>query len=155
MVSPSAMAADVAGGIWLLDRRGGKVARLDPAGSEPEVIWEDRQRRLGDLVWDGRRAVGVDLRGGGLVAIAASGAADAFADVTFSKPLGLAVDLAGQVAVLDGRTSEVVLVGPGGRQRARLPLASAGLERPTALALGADGSLDVFDEASASVVRIP
>jgi len=53
MAPVSSIAVDGGGGVWMADRRGGKVARLDPAGSEPEVIWEDRQAKLGHLVWDG------------------------------------------------------------------------------------------------------
>ena len=111
--------------------------------------------RLSDIVWDGRRLVGVDARGSGLLAIGPAGGADAYAEVTFSKPVALAVDAAGQVAVLDARSQEVVLVGPHGREIARLSAASAGVARPTGLAVGTDGALDLFDESAATVVRVP
>ena len=38
MTPVSSIAIDAAGGVWMLDRRGGRVARLDPAGDEPELI---------------------------------------------------------------------------------------------------------------------
>ncbi len=155
MAPVASIAVDAGGGVWMLDRKGGRVARLDPAGTEPEVVWEDRQLRLSDIVWDGRRLVGVDTRGAGLLAIGPAGRAERYSQVAFSKPVALAVDGAGQVAVLDGRALEVVLVGPDGGERARMPVASAGITKPTAVALGTDGSLDVIDASTSTIVRIP
>jgi len=155
MAPVSAIAVDASGGVWMLDRKGGRVARLDPAGTEPEVMWEDREVRLQDVVWDGQRIVGLDVRGARLVAIGASGAAEVYAESTFAKGVGLAVDAAGQVALIDGRGLQVVVLGREGQVRARLPLSAVGVERPTALALGADGSLDLFDDSAATVVRVP
>jgi streptogramin lyase len=150
----SSIAVDQAGGVWMADRRGGRIARLDPAGTAPEVVWEDKQMKLGRLAWDGRRIVAVDFRSGRLVAISPSGA-DALGDATFSKPIDLATDAGGQIAVLDARAMQVVLVGPGGDVRARLATSAAGVGRPAALALGPDGSVDLFDEATGAIMRIP
>jgi len=88
------------------------------------------------------------------VAITPAGA-ESLGDVTFAKPVGLAADAAGQIAVLDAKAMQVVLLGPGGDVRARLAMSPAGVGRPAALALGPDGSLDVLDEATATLVRIP
>lgn len=154
MAPVSSIAVDAVGGVWMADRRGSKVARLDPAGTEPEVIWESKQAKLGHLAWDGRRIVAVDLKNGGLVAITAAGAAS-IGDSIYAKPVGLAADAAGQIAVLDAKEMQVVLVGPGGDVRARLAMSTLGVGRPAALALGADGSLDVFDETAGTIVRIP
>jgi len=154
MAPVSSIAVDAGGGVWMADRRGGRVARLDPAGAEPEVIWEDRQMKLGHLAWDGRRIVAVDLKGGGVVAITPAGA-EALGEVTFAKPVALAADAAGQIAVLDAKAMQVVLVGRGGDVRARLATSTAGVGRPSALALGPDGSLEVFDETAGAIVRIP
>jgi len=153
MAPVSSIAVDAVGGLWMADRRGGRVARLDPAGAEPEVIWEGNQAKLSHLAWDGRRIVAVDLKDGGLVAITPAGI-ESLGDVTFAKPVGLAADAAGQIAVLDAKAMQVVLLGPGGEVRARLAMSTAGVGRPAALALGPDGSLDVLDEAAA-LVRIP
>jgi glucose/arabinose dehydrogenase len=59
------------------------------------------------------------------------------------------------VVILDGKAMQVVLVGPAGDVRARLATSTAGVGRPSALALGPDGSLDVFDETAGVIVRIP
>ena len=119
-----------------------------------DIAWEDKQAKLGYLVWDGRRIVAVALKDGGLVAITPAGARS-LGDGVFAKPVGLAADAAGQIAVLDAKAMEVVLLGPGGDVRARLAMSTAGVGRPAALALGPDGSLDVLDEAAATLVRIP
>jgi len=57
--------------------------------------------------------------------------------------------------VLDAKAMQVVLVGPGGDVRARLATSTAGVGRPSALTLGPDGSLDLFDETAGTIVRIP
>jgi hypothetical protein len=155
MAPVSAIAVDAAGGVWMLDRKGGRVARLDAASAEPEVVWVGEEMRLADVVWDGQRIVGLDARGARLVAIGPSGATEVFAEQTFSKGVDLAVDAAGQVAVVDGRAHQVAVIGPGGEVRARLPLSALGVERAAAVALGTDGSLHVYDESAAAVVRVP
>jgi hypothetical protein len=154
MAPVSSIAVDSAGGVWMADRRGGRIGRLDPAGAQAEIIWEDKQTKPGTLVWDGHRIVATDLKGGGLLAVTPAGV-DRLGAAAFVKPVALAADAAGQIAVLDEKTMQVTLVGPDGDVRARMATSSVGVERASALALALDGSLELLDETSSAIVRIP
>jgi tetratricopeptide (TPR) repeat protein len=149
------LAVDGAGAVWMADRRGARLARLEPAAARSEVILESREVKLGDLVWDGRRIVATDLRTARLLAIGPDGAAETLSSLGSARPLALAADAAGQVAVLDAKVPEVVLIGPDGTIRERLSTAALGATRPAAVSLGEDGSLHLLDEATGALVSIP
>jgi hypothetical protein len=151
----AALAADVAGGLWLLDRRGDRIGRVDPGGATPGIAWQDRGPRLTALTWDGARLIVADGRDGSLLKLDAGRALAPFAALERLKPAALASDLAGRVAVLDARASQVVLLGADGSPRGEFAYRDAGIQRPVDVALGRDGSLQLFDEAAGAWVRLP
>lgn len=150
-----ALACDAAGDVWIVDRRGSRVARWDPAAQHLGVVLEDRDSKLVDLAWDGSRIVAADQRSGTVVAILSDGTTESYGGAALVKPVSVAADGAGQTAVLDVKAAEVVLFGPDGTVRQRLPAAAVGVERPEAISLGTDGSLDLYDAANGTVARIP
>jgi hypothetical protein len=136
---------DELGGMWLLDRRGQRVGRLEPGGVEPVPYWEDRSFRLTDLVWDGGRLIGLD---GGNRRIVAFGADRLPRTLPVAqqllRPLALAVDPAGRIAILDPKAGVVLFAHEGVAEV--FALSAAGVERPVAIGLGYDGALHLFDE---------
>ena len=59
------------------------------------------------------------------------------------RPAALASDAAGQLAVLDGRTGEVVLLDETGAVRDRVAAPATERDAPLVLALALDGSIEV------------
>jgi hypothetical protein len=73
------------------------------------------------------------------------------------EPIDLAVDDSYQVYVLDRRTGEIQIYGPGGDRRARFPLkrpGAAGIREPRSLAVDRSGALLVFDGKTRRVRRL-
>ncbi len=154
--SPSAIAADEWGRIFALDRKGDRIGVLEPGAATPATLLGATGKvRLAGLVWDGARLVGLDAKTKWLVEVLPDGSLRPAASIPCEKPEAIAADPAGEVAVLDRKTGEVVLLGPDGEVRERLPIRGSGLERADMIALGADGSLDVLAEGSGTTVRFP
>ncbi len=152
----SAMAADGWGRLYLLGRHGDKVGALDPGAPSPTgLAGAGRVPRLTGLAWDGARIVSLDAKSRGLVEVLADGSARPLAPLPCERPEMLAADPAGEVAVLDSKTEEVVLVGPDGEVRDRLSFRAAGLPRADMIVLGVDGSLDLLSEGSGTTARFP
>jgi hypothetical protein len=99
--------------------------------------------------------VALDTRERVVVAIDADGAVAAVTGEPLPKPAALAVGPAGHVAVIDNKTDAVYLFDSSGRRLGSFAWQSAAVERPTALGLGFDGSITLFDEASKRCVRLP
>ena len=59
------------------------------------------------------------------------------------RPAALASDAAGQLAVLDGKSGEIVLLDAGGTVRDRVPAPASDRDVPVALALDPEGALEV------------
>lgn len=150
----SAMALDPLGAVWLLDRRGERIGRIDPGGSEPRSVWESSGARLTGMIRDGRRMLAIDDRQKAIVAIEADGSERALAG-GLRRPAGIAADGTGRVAVLEAKLGLVAFFDPGGVRGTDFSTAAAGIERPLAVDLGPDGSLHLFDGASGSWVRVP
>jgi hypothetical protein len=151
----AALAADAAGRLWLLDDGGESIGRLDPGATSPTLVVENRDVDLTALVWDGRRLLAADARSGRILEVAPAGKLTPVGTATFKKPLLLSADSIGQVAVLDSKTDEVVLLGPKGEVRDRISTRASGIPRPSAVALGLDGSLRIVDEDSATLKVTP
>ena len=149
--APGAIAADGLGRLWLLDRKGTRIGRVDPGTDQPVDAWQGREVRLTALVWDGRRLVGLDTRNQALVAIDPHGSRATLRD-GFLKAEALAVDPAGRIAVLDQRSGAVLFYAADGSSLGAWSSQDAGVLRPTAIAFGWGGELHLFDESSASWV---
>jgi len=150
----SAVAADSTGRLWVVDRKGDRIGRIDPGSVGPEIVRESRGAGIAAMVWDGRRLVVVEERLGRLLEIRADGTERPIGSYGLKRPIGLAADPAGQLAVLESKADDVLLLGPDGEVRDRLPT-SPGFDRAGGIALGMDGSLDILDEASGNLVRLP
>ena len=150
----AALTVDGLGRLWLVDRRGERVGRVDPGAEAPTQVWQSRDSRLVALAWDGRRLIAGDARGKTIVALDAGGARQPLALDAVLRPRSLAVDAAGRIAVLDGREDAVLLLASDGRPLGRFDCKLAGIARPRAVALAPDGALHVFDESSGAWVRV-
>ena len=148
-----AMAVDSDGGFWLLERKGERLVRIDAAG-QVAVMWEGRPERLLEIAWDGLRIVALEGRSERLMTIEPDGDTTVFNQLGFGKPVRISTDPAGQIAVLDTRHAQVVLVGPSGAVRDRVSTDALGIDRPAAIGLGLDGSLDVMSGSGGVLVSV-
>jgi hypothetical protein len=153
----SAMAADGWGRLYVLGRRGDRMGVLDPGALALTMLGGDgRGVRLTGLAWDGARIVSLDAKSRSLVEVLADGNLRAVGAVPCEKPEALAADPSGEVAVLDAKAGEVILLGPDGQEvRDRLAFRTPVLPRADGIALGVDGSLDLLSEGSGTGTRFP
>ncbi len=151
----SSLAADAAGTIYIADRHGDRIGVLGPGKTTPELLLEQRGAEISALAWDGRRLVAALSRSGTLAEVSPAGALRTLTGVELRKPVALAADAAGGVAVLDVRAGQVLLLGPRGDVRDRLALSEAGVERAEALGIGADGDLILLEASTGRLVVLP
>jgi hypothetical protein len=152
---PAAMALDGTGRIWLLDRKGTRIGKVEPGAQAVSSFTEVERRKLAALGWDGRRLVALDTREGVALAIELDGGVSVITAEPLPKPAALAVGPAGHVALLDNKTDAIYLFDSTGRRLGSFAWESAGVQRPTAIGLGFDGSITLFDEANKRCVRLP
>jgi hypothetical protein len=152
---PAALAADPSGRLWLADRRGERVAVIEPGRSDPRVVRAKRSAKVRALAWDGARVLAFEENGARVVAIDPSGGERTVAEGLVASPIAFTADAAGRFALLDGRDGSVVLADAGGRVVELLGFREHGVERPSAIALGADGSMDFVDAREGRLVRLP
>jgi len=139
----SAFAVDARGGIWLLDRRGRKLGRIEPGNPGPTLFWEGEGSRLGAVAWDGTRLVAVDTRRKSVLAFDVRGRSTVLLAEVGAKPVAIAADPSGMLAVLDGKTGFVTFLAANGT--APDPVTLTGVDRPVAVDLDAEGRLHVLD----------
>ncbi len=143
----AALAVDAAGEVWIADRKGVRLGRLPAGAPEPVLVVESKSMRMEALapLPPGRGVAVLDTRAGALLSVGPDGTLHPMAALPWGergRPVALASDPAGQLAVLDEKTGEVVLLDGEGSVRDRLA-ASTDREAPAAIALGRDGSLDL------------
>ena len=155
MAPATALAVDAAGTVLVVDRKGERVARLTPGGSAWTFLREVKGGRVAALAGDVGRAIILDERTAGLVALAPGAAEAPVGSVVFRRPVSVAVDVAGQIAVLDTKQQSVTLLDPSAKVRDTLSTAAIGIERPVAIAFAPDGALLVLDAETGSVTRVP
>ncbi len=151
----TALAADAAGRLWVLDRKRERIGRIDPAASAPAWVWTHPGGRLVGLAWDGSRVVAVDAREKLLLAARIDGPLEPAGLGSVQKPVAFAVDRAGTVAVLDERDDALHLLTPEGDERGRIDCKAFGITKPQAVAFEPDGAIGVFDGSDGSWVRLP
>ena len=106
------------------------------------------------MIWDGRRLLGLDTRGRRVVAVGAGGRQETVVGEGLLRPIGIAADAAGRIAVLDVKQASVLLFDAAGVPLRSWPLAEFEIERPGAIALGSDGGLHLFDESTGAWKRV-
>jgi hypothetical protein len=148
------LAVDPEGRIFALDRRGTRILRLDAGATAFVQVSETRDYELTGLAWDGARLVALDAGSGTLVEVERSGGFRAIPATLPKRATALAVSPAGDVALVDPKTGDIVLHGPQGEPRERLAARPLGIEKPLFLALALDGSLRVVDGEKGSLTVI-
>jgi hypothetical protein len=138
------LVADGAGGFWILERRGRRVGRIDPGATEPRPIWSNDDVQLTALAWDGRRLVGADRKTRSLVVLDGGSSARSLVQLPELRPIALAADAAGRIAVLDGKSGTVTFVAAGGGIESGV-FAWADMPRPAAVGFGPEGELHLCD----------
>ncbi len=152
--SASAVAADAAGRIFVLDKRGERVGVLKPGAAVAAPLREGRGTRLAGLAAIGGRLSGVASRGEGWIGISGTGIEEPIAAIPAESVASFCVDAAGRVVVLDEKTGSVTVVSRAGAVVDRFDAKGGGVEAPTLVACGADGSLALLDGKSGAVWRI-
>jgi hypothetical protein len=152
----SALAVDGVGRLWVLDRRGERLGRIEPGGTSPIVTGGgETGARLAALAWDGRRLIALDTRERLLVAVGPEGSRRELAAPGLQKPVDVAANPAGGIAVLDSRAGAVLLFDAEGSRLGSLAWSAAGISRATAVAYAPDGALYLLDGSNAVSVRVP
>lgn len=140
----SRLVADAAGGFWLLDRRGKRIGRIEPGQGGPDVYWESDGSRLLSLVSDGRRLVAIDGKTRTVIALERGASPLTLTVRELVRPVTLAADASGRIAMLDGRTSVVRFLRADGSLEADSVSPPEGA-RPVAIGLGPEGELHLVD----------
>jgi tetratricopeptide (TPR) repeat protein len=152
----SSLEVDGLGRLWLIDKKGESVARIEPGATSPvQVGARERGFRLPSTAWDGLRLIAVDSREKLLVAVGVDGSMRQLSAGGFQKPLAVTASRAGQAAVLDGREKAVLFYDSAGKAVGRMTWSAAGVGKPVALDYSADGALLLFDGSTGRVVRVP
>jgi len=151
---PSSLAVEPTGRIWLLDRRGETIATVAPGRTAPVARWNSNGRRLSALTWDGTSLLAIDSKGRDVVRLDDQDGVRAAGVPGLQRPLDLAVDMAGRIAVLDGKDATIHLHAPGSDDWVLIPCKTAGIVRPAAIGFADDGALQVFDESSGGWIRL-
>lgn len=152
--SASAVAADAAGRIFVLDKRGDRVGLLEPGAGAVAPLRDDRGTRLAGLAVIGGRLFGVASRGEGWIGLSGKGIEEPVAAVPAESVAGFCIDPAGRVVALDEKTGGVTVVSRSGAIVERFDAKGRGVEEPTLVACGADGSLALLDGKSGALWRV-
>lgn len=152
--SASALSPTATGKIYVLDRKGDRIGVLEPGAKAPAPLREERGTRFAALTEVRGRLVGAAQREGRLLEIAASGLETPLASLPVDGIDSVCVDAASRFVVLEARRGRIVLSTDDGTVVDRLDLKAKGLEKPTRVVCGSDGTLDVYDASTGQVWRI-
>lgn len=151
----TALAVDGTGRLWILDRRGEQIGKIEPGVGSPVPFGNLGRARLSALAWDGRRLLALNTKDRTVVAIGADGAPQKVASAGLLRPQALAAGPAGQIAVLDGKNRAAQMFDSSGSAIGAVSWGSVGMEKASAVSLAQDGSLLLFDPSSQRCVRVP
>jgi hypothetical protein len=151
----AALAADGAGTLFLVDRRGQRIGRLDPGEPAPRTLHEDPEARFVALAWDGRGVAALDARTPSVVRLDREGTVRQRLEGPAGKPVALAADPTGRIAVLDAKAKAVYCTEPDGREWEDPAVVIEEAAKPTWVAYAADGALAWFDGTDSTVVVRP
>jgi streptogramin lyase len=153
--SPSAIAVDAAGVVWIADRKGDRIARWDAGVAAPVLVRDVKGSGFCALAVTGGRVVVADTKSGRIIALGGSGSELPFGTATFRRPVALAVDAAGRVSVLDEKAGTVTRLTPSGEVIDTLALAACGVSHPLALSAAPDGAVRILDGSTGAVAVAP
>jgi hypothetical protein len=146
--SPLSLAVEPSGRIWMLDRKGESLGRIEPGTTAPLPVWSEPGRRLSAIHWDGRRLLAVDSKNKILLAFDASGKPAPLPVRDLLKPVAIETDPTGRIAVLDAKEGSIRILGPDGTALLQFACKDAGILKPSAVGFGLDGAVHVFDQAT-------
>jgi len=152
--SPLSMAVEASGRIWLLDRKGESLGRIEPGTTAPLPFWSESGRKLSAIHWDGRRLLAIDPKNKILLAFDADGRPSPLPARDLLKPIALETDPAGRIAVLDGKDGSIRVLGSDGTDVLRFSCKDAGIQKPAAVGFGLDGAVHVFDQATSGWYKL-
>ena len=150
----SVLAPGVSGAIFLLDRKGDRIGALAPGAAAVTALREDRGTRLAALAAVAGRLVGAAAREGRLLRVSTAGLESPVAGLPLESVASMCVDASGRFTLLDDRSGIVLLVTGDGTVADRFDARAAGIEKPTAITCGADGSFDLYDASTGQIWRI-
>lgn len=151
---PSALAPGPAGLLYAADRRGERIGVLRPGASGPETVVARTGTEVSGLAWDGRRLLAALPREGSIAEVSGD-ILRPLPGPTLRRPDRLAADAAGELAVLDSRSGELLRLGPDGQVRDRIRLADIGLERSQCVAVGPTGEIALLEPSTGRMVVVP
>ena len=95
-------------------------------------------------MWNGSRLIAVDTRTRGIVALDRNGALTTLVERDAGRPIALAADASGRVALLDGKSGAVRFLRADGTPESDA-FAWPEIVRPQAVGIGPEGELHLFD----------
>jgi hypothetical protein len=146
--APLSLDVESNGRVWLLDRKGESLGKVEPGTTAPLPVWSQPGRRLSAIRWDGRRLLAIDPKNKLLIAFDGAGQPSPLPVQDLQKPVAFDTDPAGRIAVLEAKDGVVRVLNANGTDVVRFSCKEAGIEKPTAVGLGADGTVHVFDQAT-------
>ena len=146
--APLSLAVEPNGRIWMLDRKGESLGKVEPGTTAPLPFWSEPGRKLSTIHWDGRRLLAIDQKNKLILIFGADGSPSPLPARDLQKPVALDGDPAGRIAVLDGKDGSIHVLGPDGKETFRFLCKNAGIAKPAAVGFGLDGALHVFDQAT-------
>ncbi len=151
---PTALSVEATGRIWLVDRKGETVSKIDPASRQPVQFLQAQGSKLVDLAWDGRRLLAIDSRRKDVVVLDAEAGVQPLGAEGLNRPQKLVVDVAGRLAVLDAKETTIHLIDAAGRGIDHFACRPAGVLKPEAVSFGLDGALHILDASSGAWVKL-
>jgi hypothetical protein len=149
----SALATDCMGRLFLLGRKGDRLGRIEPGAAAP--VEYAAEGRLAAIAWNGIGLIGVDARERVLVVIGPEGSRRTLPASGLQKPVDIAADAAGGIAVLDSRAGAVLLYDAEGSRIGSVTLDRAGMSRASAVDIAHDGAVCLLDASGTAYVRVP
>jgi sugar lactone lactonase YvrE len=156
--SPSGMALDAGGTLYVADTGNNAIRRVTPDGRVSTIARSGLNGPIGVAVDRSGRVIVADTYNDRIVRIAADGAVTAIAggaepgaldaaaaDARFNTPSGVAIDASGTIYVADTGNGVVRTISPAGAVTTIAPLVD-GLFRPTGIASVATGDVFVTDD---------
>jgi sugar lactone lactonase YvrE len=151
---PGAVAADMAGNVFIADTENHRVVKISAGGAQLTVPITGLQSPVGVAVDGAGNIFVVDSGLSRVVEWLAGGSAQITVPTTgLNYPNGLAVDAAGNLYIADTFNNRVVEIAAGGGPQTTVP--ATGLNYPNSVAVNGAGDLFIADSWNNRVVELP